>query len=124
MDASSMRLVGGIDALDGGMLSGWAADLNSKTSISIAIYCNNKVIGSGLAETLRPDLKQANINDGLHGFKLEVDTSALEDNAIIEIRELESDTPVETNEFNIGILKPSFWVEAQNVIGNQFLFSV
>jgi len=40
MDAGSMRLVGGIDALNGGMLSGWAADLNSKTSISVAVYCN------------------------------------------------------------------------------------
>ena len=124
MDAGSMRLVGGIDALNGGMLSGWAADLNSKASISIAVYCNDKLVGSGVAETLRPDLKQANVNDGLHGFKLEVDTTALEDNAILEIRELKSDTPVETNEFNIGILQPSFWAEAQNVIGNQFLFSV
>lgn len=30
MDASRMKLVGGIDALNGGILSGWAADLNSK----------------------------------------------------------------------------------------------
>lgn len=119
-----MRLVGGIDALNGGILSGWAADLNSKKSISIAIYCKNKLIGSGAAELLRPDLKHANINDGLHGFKIEIDTTALEDNALIELRELTSDSLLETNEFNIGILAPSFWAEAQGVNGNQFLFAV
>ena len=124
MDASSMRLVGGLDALNGGILSGWAADLNSEASISIAIYCNEKLVGSGIAETFRSDLKQANINEGLHGFKLEVDTSALEDNAILELRELKTDGLVETNEFSVGVLQPSFWSEAQNVIGNQFLFSV
>ncbi len=57
MDAGSMRLVGGIDALNGGMLSGWAADLNSKASISIAVYCNDKLVGSGIAETLRAALQ-------------------------------------------------------------------
>ncbi|MFY0670308.1 MAG: glycosyltransferase [Alteromonas stellipolaris] len=124
MDASSTKLVGGIDALSGGILSGWAADLNSEKSISIAIYCNNKLVGSGVAETLRPDLKQANINAGLHGFKLEIDTTALEDNSTLELRELESDIPLETNEFEVGILAPSFWAEAQSVNGNQFLFSV
>jgi GT2 family glycosyltransferase len=124
MDASSTNLVGGIDALSGGILSGWAADLNSEKSISIAVYCNNKLVGSGVAETLRPDLKQANINAGLHGFKLEIDTTALEDNAALELRELESDIPLETNEFEVGILAPSFWAEAQSVNGNQFLFSV
>lgn len=124
MEASSMRLVGGIDALNGGVLSGWAADLNSKKSISIAIYCENKLIGSGAAELLRPDLKEANINDGLHGFKIEIDTTALEDNATIELRELTSDSLLETNEFNIGILEPSFWAEAQSINGNQFFFAV
>jgi GT2 family glycosyltransferase/glycosyltransferase involved in cell wall biosynthesis len=124
MGANSMKLVGGIDALNGGILSGWAANLNSKENISIAIYCNSKLVGSGIAETFRPDLKQANINDGLHGFKFEIDTAILEDNAVLEIRELETDTPIKINDFNVGILEPSFWAEAQNVIGNQFLFSV
>ena len=124
MDDKSKKLVGGIDALDGGILSGWAADLNSEDSISVAIYCENKFIGSGIAEIYRPDLKEANINEGLHGFKLEVDVSLMENNAKLELRELETDLPLETNDFNVGILSPAFWAEAQAVNGNQFLFSI
>ncbi|MDC0601786.1 glycosyltransferase [Aliiglaciecola sp.] len=124
MGSTGMKLVGGIDTLNGGILSGWGVDLNSESPISVAIYCNNKLIGSGVAETFRPDLKQAKFNDGLHGFEIEIDTTALEDNALIEIREFETDAALKTNEFNVGILTPSFWAEAQNIIGNKFLFAV
>ncbi|MBU2977218.1 glycosyltransferase [Alteromonas sp. C1M14] len=119
-----MKLVGCIDVLNAGIVCGWAANLNSEESISIAIYCNNQLMGVGKADIFRQDLKEADIHSGFHGFEIDVDTSMLVNNANIELREQSTDAIIETNGYNVGIISPSCWAEAQGVRDNQFFFAI
>lgn len=124
MEKQTQRFIGGIDSLDNGVLNGWAANELNPAPITVAAYCNGKLLGQGMAENLRPDLKKAQIHDGLHGFKFDIDTEALVDSETLILKEVESDEPIKTNEFKISVLRQNFSAEIQNVNGNQLLYSI
>lgn len=123
MSKKKRELIGWLDSLHGGILKGWAAKIGLNSGLNIAVYCNNQLIGTGEATDFRHDLKEADINDGFHGFEIEIDTSPLKENASIEICVLETNEKIHTNAFKIGKL-PTFWAEAQSVVGNKFNFAL
>jgi len=63
---------GHIDTFDGFTVEGWAADKNSNRSISFIIKSGNSILGEATADIYREDLKQAQMNGGCHGFKVDL----------------------------------------------------
>jgi hypothetical protein len=66
-----MRVEGFIDLAGPVVLAGWIADRqNLDAQFEIEILLRDKLLGSGTADIFRPDLEDAGIGDGCHGFKL------------------------------------------------------
>lgn len=70
---SNIPLSGSIDAVEAGVVHGWAAYQGDNKPVSIHVIYDGKTIGTGVADTYREDLKTAGINDGKHGFAIEID---------------------------------------------------
>lgn len=65
--------VGLIEKVSAGSIVGWAYDdLNPEKALSIDICAAGAVIGSGLADIMRDDLRNAGIGRGRHGFSIPV----------------------------------------------------
>ncbi|MBK5963380.1 glycosyl transferase family 2, partial [Thiocystis minor] len=68
---SKKRLVGHIDLYSGGQLFGWAFDNQTPIrAMKVRVYDGQDLVGEGVAEQLREDLKEAGIGNGQHGFKI------------------------------------------------------
>ncbi len=64
---------GYLDAIAGGVLHGWAVDAQQPGGpATVTVRCNGRPIGTALANLHRPDLAQAGVGDGNHGFAFEV----------------------------------------------------
>lgn len=72
VDESTPSLRGNIESFESGILSGWAADDRSDAPLAISIVCEGQVIGQGVADLYRDDLKDAGINEGNHAFSIPV----------------------------------------------------
>lgn len=59
---------GYLDSVGGGCVHGWARDAREPAPVTVTIYCQGRPAGSVIANIFRPDLKQAGIGDGNHGF--------------------------------------------------------
>lgn len=70
---SNIPLSGSIDAVEAGIVHGWAAYQGDNGPVSIHIIHEGKIIGTGVADTYREDLKAAGINQGNHGFSIEIE---------------------------------------------------
>jgi O-antigen biosynthesis protein len=66
------KLVGNLDTAGRERISGWARDRASPNApVRLRIYDNDVVIGEVVADLFRPDLKEAGVGNGRHGFELE-----------------------------------------------------
>ncbi|GGP50278.1 hypothetical protein [Shewanella saliphila] len=66
-----------VDAIDNGVIIGWAKHLTKDTHrVNIEVKHNDVVISAGLAADFREDLQQAEIGDGQYGFKLGLNLAA------------------------------------------------
>ena len=63
-------LNGAIDAFNDGLIYGWAASNVSSKQLEVYVKCNDKIIGRGVADIFREDLKNAGIHNGEHGFAI------------------------------------------------------
>lgn len=64
---------GHIDNCEGGIVNGWAWDANKpESAVKIKVLSKNKLLGEGVADVPRPDLKQAGKGNGQHGFKIKI----------------------------------------------------
>ena len=63
-------LNGAIDAFNDGLIYGWAASNVSSKQLEVYVKCNDKIIGRGVADIYREDLKNAGIHNGEHGFAI------------------------------------------------------
>lgn len=74
VEGESRVLIGAIDAVEAGVVHGWAAYKGIDAPVSLNIIHNGKIIGTGLADTYRQDLDKAGINSGTHGFSIEINS--------------------------------------------------
>jgi len=71
VDTASGKLVGLLERISEGCIVGWAYDLLAPDqSLSIDVCVAGTVIGSGLADIMRDDLRDAGIGHGRHGFSI------------------------------------------------------
>ena len=58
-----------MDSVSNGFLQGWARNTNSPAKpAAVRLHCNGNPIGTAIADVYRPDLEQAGVGDGKHGF--------------------------------------------------------
>jgi len=96
---------GFVDHLEGGCITGWAAVIGTDTPIEIAAYNENgELLGTATANLFREDLKQNNINQGEHGFKLKLNHDLLLTTTSITLRDAKTDGPL--NFADIEVFQP------------------
>jgi len=71
-------LVGNIDGLSNRTLSGWAANKShAESAVRVSVYSGEEILGTGIADLYREDLKKAGIGNGNHGFQVLLDPGKL-----------------------------------------------
>lgn len=115
-------LIGGIDVLENSQLSGWAASKDDATPITVGVYCGEKLIGQGLADRFRSDLKNANIHEGKHSYLIDINGDELIDGEIITIKEFNTDLIVKTNKFEVNLQGQKFHLIVKSVVGSECKF--
>jgi len=67
---------GNVDACINGVLTGWIQDSEDYDSrLEILVFERNRVVGSGIANVYREDLKANGIGDGLYGYEIVLDAA-------------------------------------------------
>ncbi len=109
---SAPQLQGHVDAFEGGYLRGWARDVEQEsTRVRISVRCGARTVGVGVADMYRPDLKEAELGDGHHGFAilLSDETRGLAGQQIQLFRD--DGQPITTNRYTIPAPGPVAWGE-------------
>lgn len=124
MSQSSQNISGHIDHLEGGYVSGWTARIGDNTPINVAIY-NQKgaFLGQGIANTYRDDLRENGINDGEHGFSIQINTELLSSKDKLVLKEVTTNTPIAAQAFAIELEESNISVRVTHVVGNKLSFS-
>lgn len=95
-----VSLSGSIDHVEAGIVHGWAAYEGSPEPVTLNVLCDGRVIGTGVADIHRPDLEKAGINDGRHGFAIDIEVLQKIDPDLavsdVEISLMDADSPKET----------------------------
>ncbi len=76
---SIRNLVGSIDKIDASTISGWACDKKSDDALEIQVMAEGRVLGSGIADIFRQDLLNAEIGNGKHAFKFDLEELPVND---------------------------------------------
>ncbi|WP_289027918.1 glycosyltransferase [uncultured Paraglaciecola sp.] len=96
---------GFVDHLEGGYVTGWAAVVSDNSPLEIAAFSEEgEFLGKAIANKFRPDLKENNINEGYHGFRMKLNHDLLLQAKKIELREFKSNQPL--NIANIWVEQP------------------
>ncbi len=117
-------LIGSIDSFDTGCLLGWAAEQGNSSPIEVGVYCQGLLIGKGVADEFRADLKENKINQGNHGFRIEVDADGIVEGAMIEIKNLSDGQSIKSNPYEIPKLNQDFHCSIDNIFGNRLDFTL
>lgn len=71
---------GFIEKFSNGKLYGWVFDENKPdTSFAIQLYCDGRLVGAGMANIFRGDLKEAGYGNGKHGFVIRLNPKVLDE---------------------------------------------
>ncbi|MBX2882271.1 MAG: glycosyltransferase [Granulosicoccus sp.] len=72
------RKIAHIDCVAGSLVKGWAFDRqNSDYQPLVQVWCDGRMVGEGVADEFRQDLKDAGYGDGAHGFTVSLNQSIL-----------------------------------------------
>jgi|GEM_PF-5132 len=85
-------LRGNIEGINAGVLEGWAASETDKTPLSIKVVADNTVIGHGVANKYRADLKENGIHDGNHKFAINLTSTWSQQSKTVELKLLDAET--------------------------------
>lgn len=97
--ANENVLIGNIELLEGGVLTGWAASKVDAEPLCINVVVNDAVIGRGQANIYREDLLQAGINQGFHSFRIPVNDIISQDELEVKLVDAETLAPVNHSQF-------------------------
>lgn len=118
-------LVGSIDHLEGGVLSGWAAELGNETPLALVV-CDEKglLLGSGVGNAYRQDLELNSINKGNHGFEIELNTELLREEQTLVVKCKKSDSVIATSNFKVTSVNATAVVVFESLVGNKLSFAI
>lgn len=93
LDSSAIGIVGHLDQVVPGRVSGWAADLVTPDApLSLDIVVDGEAVSTVVADQLRADVRELGIGEGRHGFDLPIDL-VLRDNTPTEVAVMLAGTP-------------------------------
>lgn len=107
----SVALRGQFELADGHHISGWAADFACPDEpVRLLIKAGNQILGEGLADLYRENLKDAGIGNGSHGFSIPI-VVPFESGTTLELTMVEASTgvPVDAEHFNVICRNPDFF---------------
>ena len=96
---------GHIDAVVGTELVGWAYDSSRPlVPLEVQVFCENRIVGQGVADRYRGDLHDAKMGSGRHVFAIMLDASVCDGKSReVTIVEKETGVLIPTNKFKIEI---------------------
>ena len=122
---SNTMISGHIDNLEGERLSGWAAVVGSNVSLKIAVQNEQgELLGSGVADIYREDLEKNGINEGAHGFSIEINGDLLSNSKSLVLIDADTCQKVNIPAFDVAKFKESFNVAIEHLVGNKLSFVV
>lgn len=124
MEQVTSKFIGSIDSLDNGVVLGWASSTEEPSALEVAVYCDESLIGVGIADIYREDLKEANIHQGKHAFRIEVDSELIQNDVELTLHEYKSNQKIEIKPYKANILEQSFSSALNSVQGNKLLFTI
>lgn len=69
------KMQGSVDAVDATQVQGWVAKIGDPETLEVDLLVDEKVVASASANLYRPDLAEAGINEGSHGFAIPFPTT-------------------------------------------------
>jgi hypothetical protein len=107
------KVIGYIDAIEAGFVSGWALDPNTiRQNTYVSLEVNGKLYGRVLANEYRNDLEEAGISDGYNGFNIPLD-EFLKEKVGRKIRLRVNNEIVNESSFNLKSYKGKFWCSVE-----------
>ncbi|GGP85079.1 hypothetical protein GCM10009410_17800 [Shewanella ulleungensis] len=103
---SGPKLHGNIEGLHAGHLEGWAASKLNDKPLHVKVLADNIVIGHGIADQFRPDLKQNGIHNGIHKFIIPLTTVWSQKTKQVKLQLVDAET-------NEKVAHPEFIYEIQ-----------
>lgn len=122
---TNKNLAGHIDNFEGGILTGWAANLGDEHPLEI-VACDEagQLLGTGVANEFREDLSVNNINKGVHGFSLVLNSELLRKESAIVIKDKASDKKIATSKFKVSNTLGRAVVSLESLVGNKLSFII
>jgi hypothetical protein len=77
---------GNFDAVKDGVAIGWCAENGRDDPVPVELLADGVIVASATADIFRPDLLEAGIGTGRHGFRLDVSCLAGKPDAVLTIR--------------------------------------
>jgi GT2 family glycosyltransferase len=107
---------GFIEQVLGGFATGWAANMLNAEPLNIAIITGDerRVLGTGIANKFRPDLKAAKIHDGFHMFTIPIN-GELDKDVDLHLVDTDSDQIISIKPFALKMPSQYFWVSMDRV---------
>ncbi len=117
--SSITEFQGFIEQISGGFAIGWAANMLDSEAINVAIVTadERKILGHGIANKFRADLKEANIHDGFHMFTIPIQGD-LGKNTELLLIDINSDQIISIEPFLLKSPEQYFWVTMDCVRDN------
>ncbi|MEP0356631.1 glycosyltransferase [Paraglaciecola sp.] len=118
------RVISGfVDHVEGGYLTGWAAVIGDNSPLEMAAYNEQGAfLGSSVADLFRADLKDNDINEGNHGFVIQLNHDLLLDSATIELRDKQTNSALNVPEIEILTPENTVHVSVTSLINNRLEF--
>jgi hypothetical protein len=76
---------GVIDQITDGVLTGWAWQIGEASPVRLALFIDKEMVATFSADVWRPDLQEAGIGTGQHGFAVDVAALLHRRDAVIEV---------------------------------------
>jgi GT2 family glycosyltransferase len=121
--AEQKVISGFVDHVEGGYITGWAAVIGDNSPLGIAAYNEQgELLGSGLADLFRVDLKDNNINEGNHGFIIQLSHDLLLESQAVILRDKQSNAILNVPEIEITTPENMVHVTVTSLINNRLEF--
>ena len=121
--AEERKIIGYVDHLEGGYVTGWAAILGNENPVEIVAYNESgELLGITSAELFRDDLKLNQINEGKHGFKLKLNNDLLSFSNKVSLRDAETDAPLNFPEIEVELPEVRVHVSIVSLVNNRLEF--
>jgi GT2 family glycosyltransferase/glycosyltransferase involved in cell wall biosynthesis len=107
------KVIGCIDAIEAGFVSGWALDPNTiRQNTYVSLEVDGKLYGRVLANEYRNDLEEAGISDGYNGFNIPLD-EIIKEKSSHKIRLRVNNEIVNESSFKLKSYNGKFWCSVE-----------